>query len=182
MTLLAVGRPLQAQEVIQSSLRTNRELVANNKESLLYQHSLVWSLTVAGEIEHALKNDGQSRKLLKDAIGMAAPFQDVRFQPTALLFTDCSLTKTNRHFFKSRPQRNKPQRPTMDGSILFDETTGFRLPSRGCPVFGSQKEDLSLPTSRTESEAGSIRRSRRNVCPTPSLLAGMNHKVHFVGS
>jgi len=74
--LLAVGRPLQAQEVIQSSLRTNRELVANNKESLLYQHSLVWSLTVAGEIEHALKNDEQSRKLLKDAIGMAAPFHN----------------------------------------------------------------------------------------------------------
>ncbi|MBI4906940.1 MAG: serine/threonine protein kinase [Acidobacteria bacterium] len=76
MTLLADGRPSEAREVIPSSLRTNRELLAKSKDSPLHQHSLVWSLTTAGQIEHALKNDEQARELLEEAIQLAKPFHD----------------------------------------------------------------------------------------------------------
>jgi tetratricopeptide (TPR) repeat protein len=76
MTLLADRRPLEAQDTIQSSLWTNRELLAKSKDSPLHQHSLVWGLTIAGQIEHALKNDEQARELLQEAIRLTKPFPE----------------------------------------------------------------------------------------------------------
>jgi len=72
LALLADGRPAEAIPAIRSSLGKHRELLAKTDNSQ-HRRSLVWTLTVAGRVEKALRHDDRARIAFEEAIQLAEP-------------------------------------------------------------------------------------------------------------
>jgi tetratricopeptide (TPR) repeat protein len=72
LALLADGRPAEATPAVRSSLRKHRELLAK-EDSSRHRRSLVWTLTVSGRVEKALRHDDPARVALEEAIRLAEP-------------------------------------------------------------------------------------------------------------
>jgi tetratricopeptide (TPR) repeat protein len=73
LALLAAGRPAEAIPAVRSSLgKHHRELLAK-EGTTRYRLSLVWTLTVTGRVEKALRHDDPARSALEEAIRLAEP-------------------------------------------------------------------------------------------------------------
>ena len=72
LAFLADGRPAEAIPAIQSSLAKHRDVLAKG-DSSAHRRSLVWSLTVSGRVEKALRHDERARIALEEAIRLAEP-------------------------------------------------------------------------------------------------------------
>ena len=72
LALLADGRPAEATPAVRSSLEKHRALFAK-EDSSRYRRSLVWTLTVTGRVEKALRHDDPARIALEEAIRLAEP-------------------------------------------------------------------------------------------------------------
>jgi serine/threonine protein kinase/tetratricopeptide (TPR) repeat protein len=72
LALLADGRPAEALPAVRSSQSKHRELFAE-EDSLRHRLSLVWTLTVTGRVEKALRHDAAARLALEEATRLAEP-------------------------------------------------------------------------------------------------------------
>jgi tetratricopeptide (TPR) repeat protein len=72
LALLAEGRPSEAIPPLRSSLGKHRWLLAK-EDSSSYRRSLVWTLTVTGRAEQALRHEDAARIALEEAIELAGP-------------------------------------------------------------------------------------------------------------
>jgi serine/threonine-protein kinase len=72
LALLADGRPAEATGAVRSSLAKLRKLLAT-EDSSRYRRSLVWTLTVTGRVERALRHDDAARAAFEEAIRLAEP-------------------------------------------------------------------------------------------------------------
>ena len=72
LALLADGRPAEATPVVDSSLRRLRGLLAA-EDSSRHRRSLVWTLTVSGRVEKALRHDDAARDAFEEATRLAEP-------------------------------------------------------------------------------------------------------------
>jgi tetratricopeptide (TPR) repeat protein len=72
LALLADGRPAEAVPAVRSSLGKLRDLLAK-EDSSRHRRSLVWTLTVSGRVEKALRHDDPARLALEEAIRLAEP-------------------------------------------------------------------------------------------------------------
>jgi len=72
LALLADGRPAEAIPAVRSSAGKLRDLLAK-EDSSRHRRSLVWTLTVTGRAERALRHDDPARDALEEAIRLAEP-------------------------------------------------------------------------------------------------------------